>query len=102
MAVLGLEDMRKRLIDYVGDRTGDVDLELLEDVNDSFASYGKDQGEDWKSKYEENDSTWRKRYAERFRGGGEEAPTPLVETEEGEPKSYKYDDLFVEGGKQDA
>lgn len=98
MAVLGLEEMRKRMIDYVGERTEDADLSLLEDVNDSFASYAKDGGEDWKTKYEENDASWRKRYAERFKSGEEPPPAQAqVEVIETETKEYKYDDLFKEG-----
>ena len=55
------ESTAKRLREIIGERTDDEALELLELIDDD----GTDE-EDWKTKYEENDASWRKRYKERF------------------------------------
>lgn len=98
MAVLEREALKERVRTYIGDRSGDEDISILEDINDTIDSLTT-PGEDWKAKYEENDASWRKRYMDRF-GGKDEGTDPATEqidTVEAEGKSYSYDDLFKEG-----
>lgn len=68
MAVRTVDELLASVKEVVGDAiTSDKGISLLEDITDSY----KTDGEDWKAKYEENDATWRKRYADRFSGKGE-------------------------------
>lgn len=89
MAVLSKEDLIAKLTGNFGEDLSDDNLALLEDVSDTLDSFG--DTEDWKSKYEENDASWRKRYKERFEGKAS-APEPEVETYE-TPKTFN--DLFT-------
>ena len=86
---------------FVGDRTDDEALNLIEDVKDSM-EVGTD-GEDWKAKYDELDKTWREKYKARFFEGTEkpnEKGTEKTDEEEHEEKvdGIELGDLF-EGGK---
>lgn len=94
----------------LGEDTSDEALAFLEDMTDTLSDYEARTADttDWKSKYEENDASWRKRYAERFSGnptpnGGSGVDTIQVTTEEviadpepDEPKTYEqlYPELY--------
>jgi hypothetical protein len=54
------------LLAFVGDRTDDEAISILETINDD----GIDDGEDWHQKYVDNDNEWRERYTARFKEGG--------------------------------
>lgn len=59
------------LLAFVGDRTDDDAISILETINDD----GID--EDWHQKYVDNDKEWRERYTARFKEGGTpQPPTP--------------------------
>lgn len=53
------------LLAFVGDRTDDEAISILETINDD----GIDDGEDWHQKYVDNDKEWRERYTARFKEG---------------------------------
>lgn len=83
MAVRTVDELLASVKEVVGDAiTSDKGISLLEDITDSY----KTDGEDWKAKYEENDATWRKRYADRFSGRGETDGTVTSPTTEIEVK----------------
>lgn len=67
MAILSKDELIKKVSTYIGDKTDDDSISLLEDLTDTL----NEDGEDWKKKYEENDSNWRKRYRERFENGNQ-------------------------------
>ena len=89
MAVSTKENLIARLTEIFGENLSDDNLALLEDVSDTIDSIG--DREDWKSKYEENDASWRKRYKDRFEGKASD-PEPEIETYEA-PKTFN--DLFT-------
>lgn len=61
------------LLAFVGDRTDDEAISILETINDD----GIEDGEDWHQKYVDNDKEWRERYTARFKEGGTpQPPTP--------------------------
>lgn len=68
MAVLSFDELIDKIKTKIGDDTSDESIELLEDVSDTFNA--NNDGEKWKTKYEENDKEWRKKYIERFSGSG--------------------------------
>jgi hypothetical protein len=68
MAVRTTQEIIDALKDSFGESPDDTQLAMLEDVSDTFADLNEKSGEDWKTKYEENDKAWRKRYTDRFSG----------------------------------
>lgn len=90
MAKLSKDELIEKVKKYVGDRTDDETIEIIEDISDSFDSSDADE---WKQKYEENDKMWRDKYISRFLEKKEDEPdTP---TEQEEEKEYNsFEDLF--------
>ena len=59
------------LLAFIGDRTDDEAISILETINDD----GIEDGEDWHQKYVDNDKSWRERYTARFKEGSTIQPT---------------------------
>ena len=94
MAVSTKEDLVARISASFGENLSDDNISLLEDLSDTIDSFS--DKEDWKTKYEENDKTWRERYTSRF-FSKEPEPDPKPEPEP-EPEVKKtFSDLFKEG-----
>ena len=66
MAVRNREEILAAIRARLGDDTSDDALAIIEDVDDTFKDYETRTSEDWKSKYDELDADWRKRYRDRF------------------------------------
>lgn len=99
MAIRDIADILKDISDMFGDDLSDDKLRLLEDITDTVAAATPADGEDWKSKYEENDRAWRQKYKDRFLNKEEvKVEVTVGEDQEDEfvKKSYDYDDLFEE------
>lgn len=90
MAVLSFDELIAKIKTKIGEDTSDESIELLEDVTDTFNA--NNDGEDWKTKYEENDKEWRKKYIDRFSGSGGSEPDD--EEEEEEEEKTTFEDLF--------
>lgn len=74
MAVLTVEEFINKIKEHTGDDASDETIQFIEDATDtinSLNSKSTTDGEDWKTKYEENDKEWRKRYKERFFSSGD-------------------------------
>lgn len=99
MAVRNKEEILDAIKTRVGEQTDDETISFLEDVSDTFTDLetrANGGGEDWKTKYEENDKSWRERYTSRF-FSKEPEPEPNPEPEP-EPEVKKtFSDLFKEG-----
>lgn len=99
MAVKNKDEILEAIKTRVGDSTDDETISFLEDVSDTLTDLetrASDDGEDWKTKYEENDKLWRERYTNRF-FSKEPEPDPKPEPEP-EPEVKKtFSDLFKEG-----
>ena len=93
MAKLSKEELLKKVRTYVGDRTDDETIEIIEDISDSFDTTDADE---WKQKYEENDKMWRDKYVSRFYDKKEEEFDTPTEHEEEEKDYSSYEDLFEE------
>lgn len=68
MAIVSKDELLTKLKVKFGDATDDDTLSIIEDVSDTFDDYEsktKDNS-DWKSKYNELDESWRKKYRDRF------------------------------------
>ena len=71
MAIIKKADWLDKFSKFIGDDTSEEAIELIEDVSDSW---DEGDGEDWKSKYDELDADWKKRYRDRFFDGGSNPP----------------------------
>ena len=92
MAVRPSEELLSAIKEIIGDDTSDEALTLIEDISDTINNKNSDK-EDWKKKYEENDTAWRQKYRERFFNPPAENEKYEEEIEE---KSLTYDELFKE------
>ena len=86
--------------------TSDESIAFIEDVTDTYNALeqsSKDET-DWKSKYEELDESWKKRYRDRFFDGNGDNPetTPdnamnkQKENVEADGEKRDFEDLFEE------
>ena len=95
MAVKTREEILESLKTRLGENPDDESISFLEDVTDTLDNFKKranGDGTDWKSKYEENDVNWRKKYTERFFS---DEPEPEPEPKpDNTPRTFS--DLFKE------
>nr|DAU33452.1 MAG TPA: hypothetical protein [Caudoviricetes sp.] len=95
MAVKTREEILESFKTRLGENPDDDSIAFLEDVTDTlndFEKRAKGDGTDWKSKYEENDANWRKKYTDRFFS---DEPEPEPEPEpDNTPRTFS--DLFKE------
>lgn len=97
MAVRNKEEILEAIKTRVGEQTDDETISFLEDVSDTLTDLetkANGDGEAWKTKYEENDKSWRERYTNRF-FSKEPEPDPDPDPEPEVKKTFS--DLFKEG-----
>ena len=107
--VLSKAQVMEQVKTLIGDKSDDDTLKFLEDISDTIddlETKSKGDGEDWKTKYDELDKSWRDKYRERFFNGTdnkkEEPKNDLLEPsgtedDEGEDDAPKtFEDLFTE------
>lgn len=97
MAVRTREEILESLRNRIGSQSDDETIAFLEDVTDTLSDLeerAKGDGVDWKGKYEENDTEWRKKYTERFFSA---EPNTVEEPPSKEPQSEPttFDELFT-------
>lgn len=93
MSKLSKDELIEKVRKYVGDRTDDETIEIIEDISDSIDSSDADE---WKKKFDENDKMWRDRYISRFVEKKEDEPDTPPEHEEEEKEYNCFEDLFDE------
>lgn len=93
MAKLSKNELIEKVRKYVGDRTDDETIEIIEDISDSIDSSDADE---WKQKFEENDKMWRDKYISRFLEKKEDELDTPTEHEEEEKEYNSFEDLFEE------
>lgn len=94
MAKLSKDELIEKVKKYVGDRTDDETIAIIEDISDSFDSSDADE---WKQKYEENDKMWRDKYISRFFEKNDDEIEDPTDGKDDEEKEYKtFEDLFKE------
>lgn len=79
-----------------GEDTSDETLSFIEDVTDTLTDYENKTNDstDWKTKYEENDKSWRERYRDRFFSGEVEEDEP-DEPDDDAPEKRTFEELFT-------
>lgn len=93
MAKLTKNELIEKVRKYVGDRTDDETIEIIEDISDSIDSSDADE---WKQKFEENDKMWRDKYISRFLEKKEDELDTPTEHDEEEKEYNSFEDLFDE------
>ena len=98
MAVVDKGELIKRISELFSDDNSDEVIQLTEDLTDTFNNYDSrlNSSEDWKSKFEENDEMWRKKYKERFLDTieqKEDLDNPELKDDD---YNVTFDDLFKE------
>ncbi len=93
MASLTRDELIEKVRKYVGDRTDDETIEIIEDISDSIDSSDADE---WRQKFEENDKMWRDKYISRFLEKKEDELDTPTEHEEEEKEYNSFEDLFEE------
>lgn len=91
MARLPKNELIEKVRKYVGDRTDDETIEIIEDISDSIDS---PEADEWKQKFEENDKMWRDKYISRFLEKKEDELDTPTEHEEEEKEYNSFEDLF--------
>lgn len=97
MAIVSKEDLIKRLSEKFLDDNSDEVIQLTEDLSDTLNDYDKrvNDKEDWKTKFEENDAEWRKKYKERFLNtSNSEEESDNQDSDEDDYKNVTFNDLF--------
>lgn len=87
MAKLAYSELKEKLTNFIGDRTDDEALTILEDVADTLT----EEPEDWHEKYNQLDADWRKRYRDRFNGKPEQNPISEEDRREDENKAEEIE-----------
>lgn len=85
-------ELQKKITDFIGDRTDDEALSILEDVADTLV----DEPEDWHEKYNQLDADWRKRYRDRFNGKPDRADTIPEQEQEPREETIVISDILKE------
>lgn len=97
MSVKSKEEIMESVKAVIGDNESEEVISLLEDLSDTLDSKEGD-GTDWKAKYEQNDSEWKKKYRDRFFSKSDKKEEEAEEEEEEEEEdNLTYDKLFKEG-----
>lgn len=93
MSIKSINEILNAVKERIGDDTSDSAISFVEDISDTLNSLSEQ--ENWKQKYEQNDSEWRKKYRDRFLSG-ESSSDDDDSGDENEPLTYEK--LFnVEG-----
>ena len=102
MAVKTIEEILESVRARVGEQTDDETISFLEDVSDTLTDLetkANGDGENWKTRYEENDKEWRRRYTERFFSADPDSALPDSKSDPNpnpEPeKPKRFEDLFT-------
>lgn len=90
------EEMLAEIKAYIGDRTDDETVSLVENVTDTLSDMEKNGNAE--ARVKEVEDMWRTKYMERFFDGDKEEKTAEVKEEEETDKAeeIKIEDLYTE------
>lgn len=86
MSIKSIDEILNAVKERIGDDTSDSAISFVEDISDTLNSLSEQ--ENWKQKYEQNDSEWRKKYRDRFLSG-ESSSDDDDSGDENEPLTYE-------------
>lgn len=91
MAIRSYEEIMEQIQKRLGDDSSDEALSFVEDISDTLKQNEKEQTEDWKTKFEENDKMWREKYRNRFFNKGEDSEQEKEVTRKTDPEPLPED-----------
>ena len=97
MAVKTKDELLNSIRAKIGDDQSDEAISLIEDISDTYdtlESKANPDGIDWKTKYEENDATWRQKYRDRFFNSDGENDDKDDKSDDSDVKPLTYENLF--------
>lgn len=97
MAVVDKAELIRRLSERFTNDNSDEVIQLTEDLSDTLDNYDNrvNDKEDWKTKFEENDAEWRKKYKERFLNtSNSDDESDNQNSGEDDYKNVTFNDLF--------
>lgn len=86
MSIKSIDEILNAVKERIGDDTSDSTISFVEDISDTLNSLSEQ--ENWKQKFEQNDSEWRKKYRDRFLSG-ESSSDDDDSGDENEPLTYE-------------
>lgn len=89
MAVRTDEEIMQAVQTRIGEDVSDEALAFVQDIRDTLADRKASSGEDWKSKYEQCDADWRKKYRDAFFNTPTENPEPKPEDNPDKPLTFE-------------
>lgn len=99
MAVKDMDSILLAVKQMIGDNASDEAIALMEDITDTITDYETKIADktDWKAKYDEMDTSWRRKYIERFSGKtGKEIKDEQEEQIKDDDEIRSFDELFTE------
>lgn len=90
------DEIMEEIRAYIGDRSDDQTISLVENISDTIDDYAAHG--DYDNKLMAVEAEWRRRYIDRFMNGGENKSEVEVEKTDDEEKAeeIKIDDLYIE------
>lgn len=102
MSIKTKDEILSTIKSLLKDDTSDDAISILEDVTDTFddlQSKAQGDGEDWKTRYEENDKEWRQKYRDRFFNHSADEPEDDIDTPDEAVEKVKFEELFSQEGE---
>ena len=94
--ILSKDELLNKVKERMGEDLTDESLSFVEDVTDTVNHLEKNSGEDWEQKYNDLDSSWRKKYTERFFTDPEEIKNAQENNVKRDSERRTYATLFTE------
>lgn len=91
------DEIMEEIRAYIGDRADDQTIALVENISDTIDDYAAHG--DYDNKLMAVEAEWRRRYIDRFMGGGEnknEVEVEKTEDEKDKAEEIKIEDLYEE------
>ena len=88
------DEIMEEIRAYIGDRSDDQTIALIEDISDTIDDYAAHGDYDEKLMAVENE--WRRKYIDRFMNGGENKSDVEITEDEEKTEDITIDDLYTE------
>ena len=88
------DEIMEEIRAYIGDRSDDQTIALIENISDTIDDYAAHG--DYDEKLMAVEAEWRRRYIDRFMNGGENKSDVKITEDEEKPDGITIDDLYTE------
>ena len=88
------DEIMEEIRTYIGDRSDDQTISLIENISDTLDDYAAHG--DYDEKLKDVEAEWRRKYIDRFMNGGENKPDDEITEDEEKTEDITIDDLYIE------